>query len=170
MDPLDQIGPRTFKTVKSTLVPITIPILILFMAIFSYLNDVPHVLSILLVLVSRVLFNVKEGVEVNLHKMEYRDIYLCFGLSFGRWKKLSELDYLLLSKSNKRSAIPVTIAMSASFRSVYYDIDLITKGDRDVLIFRSASRDKALLFAKDIANELDIRLQEKVSGEFEWII
>ena len=157
MDPLDQIGPRTFKTVKSTLVPITIPILILFMAIFSYLNDVPHVLSILLV-------------EVNLHKMEYRDIYLCFGLSFGRWKKLSELDYLLLSKSNKRSAIPVTIAMSASFRSVYYDIDLITKGDRDVLIFRSASRDKALLFAKDIANELDIRLQEKVSGEFEWII
>ncbi len=170
MKPLDQIVPRTFKTVKSTLVPIAVPILLLFIAFFSFLNDVPFVLSIILVLIAIILFNLKEGVEVNLHKMEYRDIYLCLGLSFGSWKNLAEIDFLLLSKSNKRSAIPVTIAMSASFKSVYYDIDLITKGDRDVLIFRSASRDKTLLFAKDIANELEIRLQEKVSSEFEWII
>ena len=50
MKPLDQIVPRTFKTVKSTVVPITIPILILFMAIFSYLNAVPLVVSVLLLL------------------------------------------------------------------------------------------------------------------------
>ena len=170
MKPLDQIVPRTFKTVKSTTVPITIPILIVFIAIFSFFNAVPIAVSLVLVLGSVVLFNLKEGVEVNLHKMEYRDIYMCFGLSFGSWKKLGEIDYLLLSKANKRSAIPVTIAMSASFKSVYFDVDLITKGDRDVLIHRAATRDKALLFAKDMANELDIRLQEKVSGEFEWII
>lgn len=170
MKPLDQIVPRRFKTVKSTVVPITIPILILFIAIFSYLNAVPFVVSVLLLLLAVILFNLKEGVEVNLHKMEYRDIYLCLGLSFGSWKKLGEIDFLLLSKSNKRSAIPITIAMSASFTSVYYDVDLITKGDRDVLIYRSATRDNSLLFAKDYANELEIRLQEKVSGEFEWII
>ncbi len=170
MKPLDQIVPRTFKTVKSTVVPITIPILILFIAIFSYLNAVPLVVSLLLLLLAVILFNLKEGVEVNLHKMEFRDFFLCLGLSFGTWKKLAELDCLLLSKSNKRSAIPITIAMSASFASVYYDVDLITKGDRDVLIYRSATRDNSLLFAKDIANELEIRLQEKLSGEFEWII
>lgn len=170
MKPLDQPISRKFRTIKTTIVPITIPILILFVALFSFFNAVPIVVSILLIIVSVVLFNLKEGVEVNIYNMEYRDIYTCFKISFGKWKKLGEFDFLLMSKTNKRSAIPINMAMTGSSSTIYFDIDLITKGDRDVLIYRNTNRETTLLFAKDLASELEIRLQEKVSGDFEWVV
>ena len=76
----------------------------------------------------------KNGVEVDLVNHKYRDYKLLFGNYWGKWKPLAEGDYLLISKSTKRSAAPITMAMSATSSRVFYDLDLITKGSRDVIL------------------------------------
>lgn len=73
-----------------------------------------------------IIFALYEGVEVNIAKMQFRDYTHLFQWWWGRFKPIEDPDYLLLSRtSDTRNG------------GIRYDVHLITKGSRDLLLFRT---------------------------------
>lgn len=124
---------------------------------------------VLLLFVGIIILVMKNGVEVDLVNNRYRDYKVVFGNYWGKWKLLSESDYLLISKTIKRSAAPITIAMSATSSRIFYDLDLITKGNRDVILKRDNNYEAVLQIAKMVADDKKIKICERVNNEYIWL-
>lgn len=136
-------------------------------AAYNYQNIFVFISGLFVVII---LFLITTGVEVNLKKMLYRDYIKIGPIKFGEWKTLGEFDYLLISKTQKRSQVPVVATVvSLDSSTINYDLDLITKGNRDVLLFTSGNREKTIALSKEIASDYNLRISEKVSGEFLWL-
>lgn len=140
--------------------PITVCIGLLYNHFFIYGG------CILLVIVT--LMSVRNGTEVNITASQYRDYFKVFFRKFGTWKRLGEHDYVLVSKTLKRQAVTINFAMSTSTETLLYDVDLITKGNRDVILNRCTSRDKAVAFAYKFAELHKLKISERVNNGYVW--
>ncbi len=58
-----------------------------------YLLLLQSLLGVLFLLAGISLF-VKNGTEINVDEKKYRDIYSIFGVVFGTWKPLPEIEYV----------------------------------------------------------------------------
>lgn len=169
MKPIDQITPTRFRTTTESIVPIAMPIVVIIIAVFSIINNVPPYGTLLLFLLSIALFTFKPQTEVDLVEMRYRDLWTCLGLRVGKWKPLDPPESVLISKYLKRSSMPATKAMTATFSSVFWDVNIITTGSRDVIISRKGTREEAVILAKEVAFDLKVRVQEKTSNDYVWL-
>lgn len=73
-----------------------------------------------------IVFAMYVGVEVNIARMEYRDYTHLFQWRWGKFKPIEEPDYLLMSRTS-----------DTKNGGIRYDVHLITKGSRDLLLYRT---------------------------------
>jgi hypothetical protein len=95
------------------------------------LNFVAGWIAILFVVFSVISMAAYSGVEVNLSDMVYRDYSHLFHWRWGKFKTIEAPDYLLISKTSRG-------------KGIRYDIHLITKGKRDLLLFRTYDKEEQL--------------------------
>ena len=61
------------------------------------------------------------------------------------------------------------MAMSATSSRVFYDLDLITKGSRDVILKRDPDYEKLLRIAKMVADDHALKIAERVNNDYIWL-
>ena len=169
MEPLDNLELKKFKTDKGAVIPAPLGVSAIFTSLIVLLTGHGNLFFVGIFLVGIAILFLKNGVEVDLVNHKYRDYKLLFGNYWGKWKPLAEGDYLLISKSTKRSAAPITMAMSATSSRVFYDLDLITKGSRDVILKRDPDYEKLLRIAKIVVNDHALKIAERVNNDYIWL-
>lgn len=169
MEPLDNLELKKFKTDKGAVIPAPLGVSAIFTSLVVMFTGNGNLFFVGVFLLGIAMLFLKYGVEVDLVNHTYRDYKLLFGNYWGKWKPLAEGDYLLISKSTKRSAAPITMAMSATSSCIFYDLDLITKGNRDVILKRDPDYDNLLRIAKMVADDHGLKISERVNNEYIWL-
>jgi len=170
MDTIDKIILSRFTVNKGNPIPVVVPILFLVFSAGAFFNGVHFSIVFILLFAGITCFMIRQGVETNLDNMNYRDFTSIWGIKLGTFKTLSEADYLLISKTAKRQKVQLgPTTLSVDFQDVLFDIDIITKGNRDVLIYRNYSRESAVQFANEVAVDHDLKICEKTSEGLLWL-
>jgi hypothetical protein len=150
-----------FDARKESIVTPHLKVLIAIFIIGAFFNSGFTVFSIAFIVILLGLLSLQTGVETDIINSRYRDYSRVFFIYTGKWKPLAEAEAILISKKPIRAwgALP-GMSVSIKNNSIKYMIDLITKGDRDVLIATSMNKDEAYQMAKDISAEMKIKLYE----------
>jgi hypothetical protein len=150
-----------FDARKESIVTPHLKVLIVIFIVGACFNSGLIVFSVVFILILLGLLSLQTGVETDLSNSRYRDYSRVFFVYTGKWKPLAEPEAVLISKKPVRAwgALP-GMSVSVKNDSIRYMIDLITKGDRDVLIATSMDREEIYQLAHGISEKLDIRLLE----------
>ncbi len=115
------------------------------------------------------------GIEIDFISNRYRNYFSNGKLRFGKWNALELPDFLLIEKNTNpfnwwRTKTGFSrLRRDGLFSSdpyFYYQLFLITKGDKDHLIFTTEGFDFNLLTAKNLSNYLRIPVYERtIKGE-----
>ena len=111
----------------------------------------------------------RKGLEVNLNSATYRDFHQFYFFKIGQWKSLGEYDFLLITRKAAPKQAMINIGYSVSYNQYCYELNLITKGSRDVFLKTTGEYDDLVDFAKSIGSYFTIRVSERVDGEYYWI-
>ncbi|MFN0275225.1 MAG: hypothetical protein ACKVPJ_05745 [Chitinophagales bacterium] len=169
LDQIDLLKHDILKVKKGNPVPVNIFIVLLVLLYVAFVNHIVPLLIILIVVFIDLL-TLRKGIEANISAMHYRDYYQVFGVTYGTWKRLAEFDYLLISKTQKRRGMfGQTGTYSVDVSTIHYDINIITKGEGDVLIYRMANYEKAVAAAKEFAAKHNLKISEKTSEGYIWL-
>lgn len=169
MEPLDTIEITKFNTHKGGVIPEQPGFTLVVIGIIAVVFNGLQFFAIGILLLGVLLLLVKHGVEVNLNKKQFRDYYSILNLRWGKWKTIAEHDFLLISKSPKYYGAPVLKTMSTKSVIIYYDLDLITKGTRDVILKREHDYQNLIRLAKMVADDQGLKIAERVNNEYIWL-
>ncbi|MFZ1636099.1 MAG: hypothetical protein WAT43_19605 [Chitinophagales bacterium] len=169
MQTLDNIEITRFNTDKGGVIPAQPGFTLVVIGIIAIVFNGLKFFALGILALGILLLLVKHGIEVNINNNQFRDYYSIFKMRWGKWKTIAAPDYLLISKSPKYYGAPVLKTMSTKNVIIYYDLDLITKGDRDVLLQRIADYQELLQLAKLVADDQKLKICEKVNNEYIWL-
>lgn len=169
MQILDDIEIAKFYTSKGGIIPTQPGFTLVVVGIIAIVFNGLQFFAIAILVLGVLLLLIYHGIEVNLNKNQFRDYYSIFKIRWGKWKTIAEPDYLLISKSPKYYGAPVLKTLSTKSVIIYYDLDLITKGDRDVLLQRNADYQELLQLTKLVADDQKLKICEKVNNEYIWL-
>ena len=150
-----------FNARKESIVTPHLKVLIVIFIIGAVFSNEVTFFSVAFIVILLGLLSLQTGVQTDLSHSRYRDYTRVFFIYTGKWKPLAEHESILISKRPVRAwgALP-GMNVSIKNNSIKYMIDLITNGDRDVLIATSFNREETYQMAKDIAAMLNVRLFE----------
>ncbi|HNE45963.1 MAG TPA: hypothetical protein PK511_09010 [Chitinophagales bacterium] len=167
--PIDRFEPGSFSTTKSRPFPPHVFVVVFIIVVGMFLNMTSPIPALLLAMVDFGLLSMRSGVEVLINAKSYSDFTSIYGIKFGKWKSLGEYDFILITRINKRRNAMMNIAYGVSYGDVFFDMDLITKGDRDVLLNRLGEREIVIDKAIQIGQYFDLRVVERVDGDYQVV-
>lgn len=166
---LDRFEPAQFSTVTLKPFPAQIMVVMLILATGMFLNMANSIPAIFLAGIAVTLFSIKRGVAVEINGKRYRDFTSILWMTFGKWKQLGDYDFVLLTKKSDRRYAAVSIGFGVAHGGHINEMNLVTKGDRDVLLMQTSDYDAIVEQAKLIANHFHIKVSERIDGEYFWI-
>lgn len=169
ISPLDRFEPAliTNTTLKPFPLQVIVVMLILFFGmVLNMPNKMPAFVFLFIILTMAFY---RKGLEVKLNSATYRDFHQFYFFKIGQWKSLGEYDFLLITRKAAPKQAMINIGYGVSYNQYCYELNLITKGNRDVLLKTTGEYDDLIAFAESIGSHFSIRVSERADGEYYWI-
>jgi hypothetical protein len=166
---IDRFEPALITNTSLRPFPLQV-IIVLLILFFGMAFNMPNKLPVFvfLVIILTMAFY-RKGLEVKLNSATYRDFHQFYFFKIGQWKSLGEYDLLLITRKAAPKQAMINIGYSVSYNQYCYELNLITKGSRDVFLKTTGEYDDLVDFAKSIGSYFTIRVSERVDGEYYWI-
>ncbi|MUU78495.1 hypothetical protein [Winogradskyella endarachnes] len=111
---------------------------------------------------------IQDGVELNFKQNTYRRTKSFFGLSFGKWQPLPDIDYVSVFKTTETTTVWAASA-SANVSSAIVKVNLFYNTNQKIEIYDTKDVDEAFTKAKQIASVLQIDVLDATSRETKWL-
>lgn len=109
-----------------------------------------------------------QGSEINIEARRYREFYSLFGIDFGRWKDLPQLEYVSVFKTKENSRVQA-MAGSANFSNPIIKLNLFYNTNQKIEAYKTEDIEDAFKVAKYLAECLNIDILDATEQESKWI-
>ncbi len=166
---IDQFEPALITNTSLRPFPLQV-IVVLLILFFGMAFNMPNKLPafVFLVIILTMAFY-RKGLEVKLNSATYRDFHQFYFFKIGQWKSLGEYDFLLIMRKAAPKQAMINIGYGVLYNQYCYELNLITKGNRDVLLKTTGEYDDLIAFAESIASHFTFRIAERTDGAYYWI-
>jgi hypothetical protein len=132
-------------------------------AVFAILNGS---LAAIILLPAGVLIQlIQRRIEIDLESRTYKVGIRMLGVTFGKQRPLSGVDFLYLNKNN-HTRVAESRASTMRFRSIKYDGYLKLADDTKLHLVQENSKEKALQRMEQISEDLGIELRDQTDRKF----
>ncbi len=104
-------------------------------------------------------FALREGVEVDFKNNRFRKIYSFFGLNFGSWAKLPQIEYISVFKTKKNVRSRALTAETTRGFEVY-KLNLFYNTNQHIEAYITDSKEDAFEAAKRMSTVLDVEIYD----------
>lgn len=109
-----------------------------------------------------------DGSEIDFEANKYRTFTEVFGIRYGKWKKLPEIDYVSVF-STTESVMVRSRSAEARVRSNVIVVNLFYNGNHRIKAYTAKKKEKAFQIAKQIAEILKIDILDATEAESKWL-
>ncbi|WP_298513527.1 hypothetical protein [uncultured Kordia sp.] len=109
-----------------------------------------------------------DGSEIDFETNKYRTFTEVFGIRYGKWKELPEIDYVSVF-STTESVIVRSRSAEAKVRTNVVVVNLFYHGNHRIKAYTAKKKEKAFQIAKQIAEILKIDILDATEAESKWI-
>ena len=103
-------------------------------------------------------FLMQDGVELNLLDMKYRELTSWYGIKFGKWKSLPDIEYVSVFETIKTSRFRAAGGNADHTSSIIFKLNLFYKRNKHITLLSTENKNKALEIGDNISKILDVRL------------
>ena len=109
-----------------------------------------------------------QGSEINLETKRYREFHSVFGVDFGAWKDLPDLEYVSVFKTKENSRVQA-MGASANFSNPIIKLHLFYHTNQKIEAYITEDKEEAFKVAKHLANVLHIDVLDATERESKWL-
>lgn len=150
--------------------PMPIKVLGIIVALFSLgMLATSPVFGIVLALVAGGLLAYQSGIEVNFRQRSYRTITAFGPQAFGTWQPLPALTSVSVFRTQVVSRTYGRSNASFTSRDEVIQVNLTTERNERIRRLETEHMEEAFVFAKEVAQQLDLRLWDATSKEGQWV-
>jgi hypothetical protein len=110
----------------------------------------------------------KDGIEIDLQHRQYRDLISLFGISYGKWKALPDIEYVSVFKTTQTSRVWVSTA-NTNVTSTAVKVNLFYNTNQKIEAYETENVDEAFKIGKEIAKMLNIDILDATERESKWL-
>lgn len=110
----------------------------------------------------------KDGIQFNLENKKYRKTVSLFGLVYGKWQDLPDIEYVSVFKSTQTSRVWVSTA-STNVTSTTIKVNLFYNTNQKIEAYETENSHDAFIKAKEIAIALNIDVLDATERESKWL-
>ncbi len=114
------------------------------------------------------IFIYADGIEIDLELKKYRTIVSLFGLHFGKWKNLPEIDYVSVFKTSETTTVRA-LSAEANVKNDIIKINLFYNTNQKIEAYNTQNKEDAFAKAKQIATILNIDILDATERESKWL-
>lgn len=103
-------------------------------------------------------FLIQKGVELDLLHLKYRELTSWYGIKFGKWKALPNIEYVSVFKTKKTSRFRAGGGNATYASAVVYKLNLFYKRNKHITLLSTENKDSAIEIGDNISKILDVRL------------
>ncbi|NRD19040.1 hypothetical protein HNV08_03190 [Winogradskyella eckloniae] len=111
---------------------------------------------------------IQDGVELNFEARTYRRTKSFFGLAFGKWQPLPDIDYVSVFKTTETTTVWAASA-SANISNAVVKVNLFYHTNQKIEVYTTRHEEEAFSKAKQIASILDIDILDATTKQSKWI-
>jgi len=150
--------------------PFAIKFIGLMLAIFALIRIAwTPLFSIILGIGAFGLIAYESGIQLNLQNNTFRFINTIGSMTFGKWQPLPNLKYISVFKVNLVSRIEGRSGASVSDKQIVIQVNLITDKNIRLRLFETNDKEKAMVFAKELAPQLHLRVWDATQNDGHWV-
>ncbi|WP_452230380.1 MULTISPECIES: hypothetical protein [unclassified Lacinutrix] len=109
-----------------------------------------------------------DGSEIDLKTKKYRNIISFFGLHFGKWKDLPEIEYVSVFATSETTTVRA-LSAEANVSNAVIQLNLFHNGNQKITAYTTTSKVEAFKIAKQIAQILSIDILDATKPASEWL-
>jgi hypothetical protein len=109
-----------------------------------------------------------DGSEIDFEANKYRTFTEVFGIRYGKWKDLPEIDYVSVF-STTESVIVRSRSAEAKVKTNVIVVNLFYNGNHRIKAYTAKKKEKAFQIAKQIAELLKIDILDATEAESKWL-
>lgn len=110
----------------------------------------------------------KNGIQFNLENKTYRNTVSLFGLVYGKWQQLPDIEYVSVFKSTQTSRVWVSTA-STNVTRTSIKVNLFYNTNQKIEAFVTDSATDAFKVAKQIATVLNLDVLDATTRDTKWL-
>ncbi|QHI37916.1 hypothetical protein IMCC3317_32990 [Kordia antarctica] len=110
----------------------------------------------------------KDGSEIDLEINKYRTFTEVFGLRFGKWEELPEIEYISVF-STTESTIVRSMSAEATIKNDIIVLNLFYNGNHRIKAYSTTNKEDAFKIATQIAGILKIDILDATEAESKWL-
>ncbi|QCX37760.1 hypothetical protein FF125_04665 [Aureibaculum algae] len=103
-------------------------------------------------------FLMQEGVELDLHNLKYRELVTWYGIKFGKWKKLPDIEYVSVFETKKTSRFRAGGGNATYASELIFKLNLFYQRNKHITLLATENKDKAMEIGNNISNILGVQL------------
>lgn len=109
-----------------------------------------------------------DGIEIDLKKRTYRTIFSVFGMHFGKWKTLPDIEYVSVFKTTETTTVRAVTA-EANVKNDVIKLNLFYNGNHRIEAYNTTNEKDAFEKAREIAQILNIDILDATQPESKWL-
>ncbi|WP_299128554.1 hypothetical protein [uncultured Winogradskyella sp.] len=128
--------------------------------------------GILLVALGSIIFYFRKGIELDLQKRIYRNFMSLFNHRIGKWKDLSDIEYVSVFSTKEFSLDPNLRVDHEPGVSETFDVihvNLFYDTNKKITSFRTQDKKEAFNVAEEIAQLLNVDILDATERESKWL-
>lgn len=110
----------------------------------------------------------KDGSEIDFEINKYRTFIELFGLRFGNWKELPEMEYISVFSTTESAKVRALTAEATVTNDIIV-LNLFYNGNHRIKAYSTTDKEDAFNVAKQIAGILKIDILDATEAESKWI-
>lgn len=110
----------------------------------------------------------RDGSEIELDIQRYRTFIDIFGLRFGTWKDLPEIEYVSIFSTTESAKVRALTA-EATVKNDIIVLNLFYNGNHRIKAYATTDKEDAFKVAKYIAEILKIDILDATEAESKWL-
>lgn len=111
----------------------------------------------------------QSGIEVNYKDRTYRMITAMGPQAFGSWEPLPAIKCVSVFKTNLVSKTYGRSNASITTNQTVIQVNLATEQNKRIRLFETEEMEEAFVFAKDLAQKLDLNIWDATAKEGKWL-
>ncbi|WP_123896634.1 hypothetical protein [Aureibaculum marinum] len=103
-------------------------------------------------------FLMQKGVELDLPNMKYRELMSWYGIKFGKWKQLPDIEYISIFETKKSSRFRAGGGNATYISEVIFKLNMFYQRNKHITLLATKNKDKVMEIATIISQELNVQL------------
>jgi hypothetical protein len=129
-----------------------------------------YIIGLFFLVLSVIAFSYKSGLEIT-KASQMRNYISIFGRSFGKWINLPEIEYVSVVRVNRNRWIATGgfLGQEQSNNKIYNVKLILNSKSQKYIKLISTSKEKALAYAIEIGNLIDLKVLDYTESSSKWI-